>query len=296
MSLAGLSIIGERINPGFRSTKALFDDENLAGIQALAVRQAEAGAAYLNVNAGTKALEDPQFLVEVVRSIQAVVNLPLSLDCPDAAVQEAVLKAYDADKAGGQKPIINSLSESRWELSECLRVRPCKVILMSSELRMDDGSIVPSRTGTDVRESARNMVRRLRAANPGMTNDDFLIDVSVCTLAADAEGLLPMALEGVKMIHDDAELSGAHIMGGLSNLAQHLPPKGAKGEDLTHELECAFLTVAMPLGFDMVLGTPWRGYRRLPEDNFVLQQFQHIMSLRGSDALAAVVDLYMADA
>lgn len=292
MGLAGLKIIGERINPGFRSTKALFDNEDLPGIQALALRQAQAGATYLNVNAGTKALEQPQFFAEVVRCIQAVVDIPLSLDCPDLKVQAVALEAYDIDKAGGHKPIINSISESRWELGECLRVRPCKVILMSSEQRVD-GRVVASRTGPDVRESARSMVRRLREAHPGMTNDDFLIDVSVCTLAADAEGMLPMALEGVGLIHGDPELAGVHIMGGLSNLAQHLPARGAHGEDLVHQLECAFLTVAMPLGFDTVLGTPWRGYELLPEDNFVLKQFRHIIGLRGSDALASVIDLYM---
>ena len=43
-----IRIIGERINPGFKSTKALFDEQDLPGIQALAVKQAEAGAAYLN--------------------------------------------------------------------------------------------------------------------------------------------------------------------------------------------------------------------------------------------------------
>lgn len=293
MSPAGLSIIGERINPGFRSTRALFDREDLPGIQALAQRQAQAGASCLNVNAGTKALQDPRFMVEVVRCIQAVVDLPLSLDCPDLAVQETVLQAYDADKAGGRKPIINSLSESRWELSECLRVRPCRVILMSSEQRVD-GRVVASRTGRDVRESARSMVRRIRSVHPEMTNDDFLVDVSVCTLAADAEGLLPMALEGVDLIHRDPELQGVHIMGGLSNLAQHLPARGANGEDLAHQLECAFLTVAMPLGFDTVLGTPWRGYELLPQDNFVLGQFRRIIGLRGTDALEAVVDLYAA--
>lgn len=292
MPLAGLSIIGERINPGFRSTKALFDTEDMVGIQALAVRQAQAGASYLNVNVGSKALQDPQFMVEVVRCIQAVVDLPLSLDCPDLTVQKVVLKAYDADKARGRKPIINSISESRWELSECLRVRPCKVILMSSEQRVD-GRVVASRTGGDVRESARSMVRRIRAAHPGMANDDFLIDVSVCTLAADTDGLIQMALEGVGLIHNEPELNGVHIMGGLSNLAQHLPPKAANGLDLVHQLECAFLTVAMPLGFDTVLGTPWRGYELLPEDNFVLKQFRRIIGLRESEALASVVDLYL---
>ncbi len=51
-----IRIIGERINPGFKSTKAMFDDKDLEAIQALATRQVESGAAYLNVNVGARAL------------------------------------------------------------------------------------------------------------------------------------------------------------------------------------------------------------------------------------------------
>jgi len=51
-----IGIIGERINPGFKSTRALFDKQDLAGIQALALKQAEAGALYQNVNIGAQAL------------------------------------------------------------------------------------------------------------------------------------------------------------------------------------------------------------------------------------------------
>lgn len=43
--IPGLQIIGERINPGFRSTRQLFETADIAGIQALARRQAAAGAA-----------------------------------------------------------------------------------------------------------------------------------------------------------------------------------------------------------------------------------------------------------
>ena len=50
-----IRIIGERINPGFKSTKALFDNSDIPGIQALAVKQAEAGASWLNVNIGARA-------------------------------------------------------------------------------------------------------------------------------------------------------------------------------------------------------------------------------------------------
>lgn len=290
MSLPGLTIIGERINPGFRSTQALFDQEDFAGIRDLAVKQAQAGASYLNVNAGTKALKDPQFMIEVVRNIQAVVDLPLSLDCPDAAVLEKVLLAYDPARARGRKPIINSISESRWELAELLQVRPCKAILMSSE-QVRDGRMVPNRSGAEVHEVARRKVRKL-VDQYGVGNDDFFVDVSIATLAADTDGLIRMALDAIRLVRDDRDLAGVHIMGGLSNLPQHLPAKAADGTDLRFNLECAFLTVAMPLGFDTVLGTPWRGYRLLAEDNFVLREFRRIVELRDSDALMAVVNLY----
>ncbi len=291
MSIPGLTIIGERINPGFRSTQALFENEDLEGLQDLAVRQADAGASCLNVNAGTKAISDPHFMVEVVRRIQAVVDLPLSLDCPDFDVMETVLRAYDADKAGGRKPIINSISESRWQLAELLRIRPCRAILMSSE-QVRGGRMVPNHTGAEVHEVAKRMVNKLVTGDYGMRNEDFIVDVSIATLAADTEGLIKMALDGIALVHQDPALAGLHIMGGLSNLPQHLPDKAADGSDLKFQLECAFLSVAMPTGFDTVLGTPWRGYRLLPEDNFVLRAFRRIVELRDSDALMAVVDLY----
>jgi cobalamin-dependent methionine synthase I len=291
VSIPGLSIIGERINPGFRSTKALFDNEDINGIRDLALRQAKAGAIYLNVNAGDKAISDPRFMVEIVRAIQEVVNLPLSLDCPDFAVQEAALEAYDQAKAGGRKPLVNSISESRWELAELLKIRPCKAILMSSE-QVRDGKMVHNRTGAEVHEVARRMAERLKDGGYGVGNDDLFVDVSICTLAADTEGLVKMALEGIRTVRDDPRLSGIHIMGGLSNLPQHLPDTAADGSDLKFQLECAFLTVAMPIGFDTVLGTPWREYALLPEDNFVLREFRRIIELRDSDALMAIVDLY----
>jgi hypothetical protein len=76
-------------------------------------------------------------------------------------------------------------------------------------------------------------------------------------------------LDAIRMIGADPELKGVHMMGGLSNVGQQLPPKAADGSDLKHCLENAFLTLAVPCGFDTVLGTPWRGYAPLPEDHYV---------------------------
>ncbi len=94
-----IRIIGERINPGFKSTKAMFDDKDLEAIQALATRQVESGAAYLNVNVGARALTDLGFMAEVIEAIQAVATVPLSFDFPSVKVQEFCLAAYDQGRA-----------------------------------------------------------------------------------------------------------------------------------------------------------------------------------------------------
>lgn len=287
-----LQIIGERINPGFRSTKALFDNEDLPGIQALAVRQAEAGAAYLNVNVGARALTDPQWMATVIRAIQEVVPTPLSFDFPSLAVQEVCLKSYDLQRAHGRLPIVNSITEHRWELMELARDFRFKVILMASE-RMEDGVAKNNRTPEEIYSTARRGALRLVEEN-GLALDDIYIDMSVSAIIADTEGLNASTLEAVRLIGADPDLKGLHMMGGLSNIGQQLPAKAADGSDLKHALECAFLTLAVPHGFDCVLGTPWRGYEPLPEDSYVLKAYRHFLEQRGSNALRAVRKFYKA--
>ena len=126
-----VNIIGERINPGFKSTKALFDNQDLDGIRSLAVKQAEAGARYQNVNIGAQALTDPHWMARVIESIQTVVTTPLSFDFPSKSVQEICLSCYDPAKANDELPIVNSITEGRWDLMELYGQFKFKVILMA---------------------------------------------------------------------------------------------------------------------------------------------------------------------
>jgi cobalamin-dependent methionine synthase I len=293
MSFPNLSIIGERINPGFKSTKALFETDDLAGIQALALRQAKAGAACLNVNCGRRALDDPAFLTAVIHAIQRVVDLPLAFDFPNVSVQETCLRAYDIDKAAGRKPIVNSIAETRWEMLELARIRPFRAILMGSE-RLQDGRGRPNKTAPEVIETARRMVANTLNAGLGFSPDDLIIDVSVSALAADMQGLTRMTIDAIAGIGRDPAMAGVHMMGGVSNIGQQMPAKAADGSDLKLQLENAFLTIACPLGFDYILGTPWKAYRPLPPDNPVLRTFTEILDLTGMDALRAVRKLYRA--
>ena len=285
-----LKILGERINPGFKSSRALFDHEDLAGIQALAVKQVEAGAFALNVNVGTKAKSDPQFMAEVVRAIQAVVSVPLSFDFHGLEAQEICLKAYDPQKAGGESPIVNSIAETRWELLELQKIRPFRVILMGTE-RLEDGVAKPNKSGADIAATAKRSARRL-VGDHGLKLGDIFVDISVSALVADTTGMVRAALDGIRAIGSDPELQGINISGGLSNIGQQLPPKAADGSDLKEQLECAFLTLAVPCGMNTVLGTPWRRYQPLPKGNFVFDTFCRFLELTGSDALRQVRRFY----
>ncbi len=287
-----LQVIGERINPGFKSTRLLFENSDFAGIQALAVRQAEAGATYLNVNIGARAFTDPGFMSEVIRAIQAVVTLPLSFDYPSRQVQELCLSCYDRERAGGRLPIVNSITEHRWDLMDLHGQHRFKVIVMASE-RVVDGVAAANKTAADIAGTARRAALRLRAEH-GMPMDDIFVDLSVSAVVADTEGLNRATLEAVRLIGSDPDLAGIHMMGGVSNIGQQLPARAADGSDLKHGLENAFLTLAVPHGFDTVLGTPWRGYAPLPDGHFVLEAYRRFLGQSGSDALRAVRRFYRA--
>ncbi len=290
MTMSKLTIIGERINPGFKSTKELFEKEDFAGIQELAKRQASAGAGYLNVNVGSRALSDLGFMKEVIEAIQEVVDLPLSFDFPNVEVQTVCLETYDIKKSLGRKPIVNSISETRWNMLDLLSVRPFKVILMASE-RLEDGVGRPNKFSTEVAQVAKRMTEKL-IGEYGLLPDDIFVDVSISALSSDIEGLLQMAIDGIKAIGQDQAMSGVHLSGGLSNIVQQLPAKAFDGSDLKSQIERAFLTLAVPYGFDTVLGTPWKDYAPLPPDSPVLALFQEIIAARGVDAMRLVRKLY----
>jgi 5-methyltetrahydrofolate--homocysteine methyltransferase len=287
-----LRIIGERINPGFKSTKALFDNSDLPGIQALAIKQAQAGASILNVNIGARALTDVGFMVEAIKAIQDVVDLPLSFDFPSLAVQRVCMQAYDLAKSKGRLPVINSITEHRWDLMDLARDYKFQVILMASE-RVEDGVAKSNKTADEIYSTAKRCALRL-CADYGMTMDDIIVDMSVSAIIADTEALNRNTLDAVRLVGADPELKGIHMMGGLSNIGQQMPPKAVDGSELKHSLECAFLTIAVPFGFDTVLGTPWRDYHPLPEDNYVLQTYRNFLEQKGTNALRAVRKFYKA--
>jgi 5-methyltetrahydrofolate--homocysteine methyltransferase len=285
--IEGLSIIGESINDTIPSTKAMFDNGDIQGIVNLAKFQAEAGAAYLDVNIGKR---DPKLIGEVVRAIQKEVAIPLSIDSPDHEIQKEGLSAYNPER-GGSMPVVNSISELRLEILELNSITPFKPIMLCTE-RVEDGAGQPNKKPEEVHQTARRMVDRARQAPHQMENDRIILDLGIAPIGADMDGLTKCMLDAMKLVHEDADLKGVHISGGLSNFTQMLPSKRANGGLVKTPLESALLTLAMPLGMDMCIGSMKKKYRILSDDNDALVALKEAVAAGGMETIMRIQQFY----
>ena len=160
--LHGLTIIGESINDSVPSTKKLFDAGDIAGLLELARFQDERGAAFIDVNVGARS---PEFMADMVRKIQSVTAKPLSIDTPDPDIARAGLEAYDPRRAGGQKPILNSITSLRAGMFDLYKVQPFRPILLVSE-HVVDGRSKPCRTAEETYAAAKYLVAAVPGAMP----------------------------------------------------------------------------------------------------------------------------------
>jgi cobalamin-dependent methionine synthase I len=283
MPIQGLTVIGESINDSVPSTHALFEANDFAGIIALAKTQAELGAAYIDVNVGPRL---PAFMSLMVRSMQAVTDKPLSIDSPDFETAKAGLDAYDLARG---TPILNSISPLRMQMFDLLKVKPFRPILLISET-LKDGEERPCLTAEETYASAQLLLDA--AHRHGLTNGDCIFDPGIAPIGTDTDGNIHRLMGALKLIHTDPAFAGVHISVGLSNFTVMLPPKRADGSPVKAPLASAFLTRAMPLGLDMVIGSVKQAYTLLPEGHPALQCFDACLVAEGFDVLVLVQDFY----
>jgi len=288
MAVPGLAIIGESINNSVPSTRALFEANDIAGILSLAKTQDEKGAAYIDVNVGRR---PPEFMAELIRRIQGVTAKPLSIDTPDYETAAAGLRAYDPDRAGGQWPILNSISPLRVNLFELHQVRPFLPILMVSE-RMEHGQPAPNTTAAETHRTAKTMLGAAQAI--GLANHQLILDPGIAPIGSDTEGNLKRLMAALRMIHDDPDFVGCHRSVGLSNFTVMLPSKRPDGMPVRGTLESAFLTLAMPLGLDMIIGSVTRKYEyeQLAPEHPALMCLQEVLRLDGFEPVMRVREFY----
>ncbi|MCX6143632.1 MAG: dihydropteroate synthase [Ignavibacteriales bacterium] len=286
MSIPGLTIIGESINDSVPSTHTLFEENNIDGIVDLARVQAEKGAACIDVNVGSRS---PGFMAEVVKKIQERISLPLSIDTPDLEIAAAGLEAYDAERAGNQKPILNSISESRLELFDLYATQPFIPILLVTEGLDNSGEMIMNTTAGQIHATAKSMVGIARKRIERITNDKITLDPGIMPIGSDSKGDFKRLMEAMALIHQDNDLAGVNMSVGLSNFTAMLPSKRGDGSPVKSPLESAFLTMAMPLGLNTIIGSVNRKYSLLTDDDAAMQCLRDALKLEGVDIITRVM-------
>ena len=286
MPLPGLTIIGESINDSVPSTKKLYEANDIAGLKELARSQDEGGAGYIDVNVGKR---PPEFLAEMVRQVQSVTAKPLSIDTPDPGMAEAALKAYDLNRAGGRIPVLNSISQLRTEMFALKKIVPFKPILLVTE-RSENGVGQPNHTADQTYATAIQLLAEAR--NHGIAAGDCIIDPGISPIGADSDGQFQRLMKSIRLIHGDPQFKGVHMSVGLSNFTVMIPPKRADSSPTKGPLESAFLTMAMPLGLDHVIGSVKRKYETLAPDHPARRCLTDCLNLEGFDVIMRVQEFY----
>lgn len=228
-------IIGEKINSTSTTIRAAMDALDTAAIQELAKRQIEAGAHYIDINAGMYIENEPEMLEWLVKSIQEVHDIPMAIDSPNPKAIERALKAYK-----NSRPLINSITA---ETERFNSIVPLALEYNTGivALCMDDAGM-PG-TADESLVIADRLITRL--TKKGIAPEDIFIDPLARPIGAGPQ-FGSITLETVRKIK--AAYPGVHITCGLSNISFGIPSRRLMNR--------TFLVAAIVAGMDSAIMDP----------------------------------------
>ncbi len=208
-------VIGERINSTRKAVKPAVVDRDTAFIQDEARKQAEAGASYIDVNAGALVDGEPEALCWLVETVQAAVDLPCALDSPRPAAIEAAIQVHRG------APLINSINLEKDRVEQLIPLaakHKAKVIALAMDERIPE--TIQGRI-----DCAMKLIDTLNAG--GVPDEDIFLDPCILGvgtwdgMTGDHPGVI--AIETMKAVRARSE--AIHICSGLSNVSFGLPAR-----------------------------------------------------------------------
>lgn len=228
-------IIGEKINSTLKAVRPAMENYDAAVIQDLAKRQYEAGASYIDINAGMFYEDEPERLEWLARTVQEAVDAPLCIDSPNS---KALEKALKVNKNG--KPIINSITDEKQRYDSVIPlVQEYGTGIIA--LCMDDTGM--PETVEDRVKIADRLIEKMSKKGVGI--GDMYIDPMVRPIGTGSHyGVV--AIETIRRVK--AGYPGIHIACGLSNISFGIP--------LRKLMNQTFLVSAMNAGMDGAILDP----------------------------------------
>jgi 5-methyltetrahydrofolate--homocysteine methyltransferase len=224
-------IVGEKINTSRKSVEEAVRKRDAGFIAEIARDQAESGAHYIDVNAGTFLEQEADCLCWLVETVQSEVDVPLSLDSPNPKALSEAMKRHRGE------PMINSISleEDRFKsLLPVISSQPCSVVALCM-----DKSSVPTTTEERV-QAGSELVEKLTGEGFPLKKiyvDPLIQPVSVGTNMGIA------ALRAINEIMN--RFPGVNTICGLSNISFGLPER--------HLINRHFLALCIAYGLSAVI-------------------------------------------
>lgn len=227
-------IIGEKINGAIPSVQRAITDKDADFIKARATMQAEAGADFIDVHASRKDNET-EILGWMIEQVQAVTDVPICVDSPDAEVCLAAMKfcrrpglinsvSMEKNKTQIVFPVI---ADSEWQ---------CVALLCSEKYG------IPQTVEQRMEILDEIMAE---AGKYGIGPERLHIDPLVEAIATN-EDSFKMFAECCRRIKE--KYPTTHITSGLSNISFGLPSRKT--------MNLAFLGMAVNAGMDSAIMDP----------------------------------------
>ncbi len=228
-------IIGEIINGTIPKTKQAIEEKNREYIQELVRTQEQAGAAYLDVCAGTAPEIEYETLTWLLDAVQEISTKPICIDSPDP---EMLIRVFDQIKTPG---LINSIS---------LEGEKCEILLPLLQKNPEWGVVALACDNNGVTEKAEAKAELAfqlieKAAEYGVTPDRMHIDPLVLALSAVNNSCLEFT-KAIKIIK--AKYPSVHVTAALSNISFGMPARRI--------INTNFLTLSMAAGLDSMIADP----------------------------------------
>jgi cobalamin-dependent methionine synthase I len=227
-------VIGELLNSTRTRVRKAIVEKDAGFISELARRQAEAGADWVDVNAGAIAEGEVENLTWMISSIRRATDVALAVDSPRASAVEAGLEL------AGEAGLLNSITAERERYSSLIplvRKYRCRVVALG----LDDEGM--SDDPDKVYSTADALIRRLE--DDGVPPESIFADPLVRPVSTDTR-YGEHALSVMERIR--ADHPRAHIICGLSNVSYGLPQRRLVNR--------AFAVMAVAKGLDAVIADP----------------------------------------
>lgn len=204
-------IIGELINASRKAVGEALEKRDADAIRKLAKDQVEAGADYIDVNAGGFVGREAELLKWLVTTVQDCVGNPCCIDSSDPRAIEAAMAVHKGPA------MVNSISLEKGRFDEVLPLLAGADVKVVALCMSDDGMPVTCAERVSVAEKLIDGLVRNNVSLDGIHVDPLVQPVST----NDRYGV--EFLKAVREIMSRFE--GVHTICGLSNISYGLPER-----------------------------------------------------------------------